>query len=94
MKDTRKIEDRLLATHVSSNAEFETACLSGDGSKIMNIVETEMKKHNLFTKGSEKLKNDILTMLQGKEKVPAWIGQNIMMFVWNARLSGIGMAVK
>lgn len=87
-----KIEDRLLATHVSNNAGFEAACYAGDGAQIMSIVESEMQKNNLFTKGSEKLKNDILRMLQGKSKVSATVGQNILMFVWNSRASGIGLA--
>ena len=27
----KKVEDRLLATHISANANFEKACMSGDG---------------------------------------------------------------
>ena len=92
MKNT-KVEDRLLATHVSDNSDFEAACLSGNGTQIMSIIETEMKKNNLFTKGSEKLKNDVYRMLQGKENVPSSVGQNILFFVWNSRMSGIGIAV-
>ena len=46
---TEKIEDRLLATHISDNPKFESACLSGDGLMIMNIVETEMENNNLYT---------------------------------------------
>jgi hypothetical protein len=88
------IEDRLLATHVSNNGEFETACLAGDSDKIMSIVAAEMEKNNLFTKGSKKLQEDICRMLQGKAKVPTWVGQNILMFVWNSRMSGIGLAAK
>lgn len=90
---SEKIEDRLLATHISDNAEFENACLSGNGLLIMDIVETEMKKNNLYTKGSKKLQADILRMLQGRSSVPTYVGQNILMFVWNSRLSGIGLAV-
>lgn len=92
MKNT-KVEDRLLATHISDNADFEAACLSGNGAQIMSIIESEMKKNNLFTKGSEKLKTDVLRMLQGREKVPTSVGQNILYFVWNSRMSGIGLAV-
>ena len=87
------IEDRLLATHVSDNANFEEACLSGNGLLIMDIVETEMKNNNLYTKGSKKLQSDIIRMLQGKTVVPKYVGQNILMFVWNSRLAGIGLAV-
>ncbi len=87
-----KIEDRLLATHVTNNPNFESACYAGDGAQIMSIVETEIQKNNLFTKGSEKLKADILRMLQGKERVSATTGQTILMFVWNSRASGIGLA--
>jgi len=89
----KKIEERLLATHISANTEFEKACYAGDSQKIMSIVETEMEKNNLFTKGSQKLKTDILNMLQGKIKVPSWQGQQILMFVWNSRLAGCGYAV-
>lgn len=88
-----KIEDKLLATHISDNPEFEGACLSGNGLMIMEIVEAEMQKNNLYTKGSKKLQNDIIRMLQGKSSVPKNIGQNILFFVWNSRLSGIGLSV-
>lgn len=89
----KKVEDRLLATHVSNNPNFEPACLSGDGLQIMDIVKAEMEKNKLFTKGSQKLQADILRMLQGRSKVSPSVGQNILMFVWNSRMSGIGYAV-
>lgn len=94
MKNMAKVEDRLLATHISNNKNFEVACKAGDAAQIMNIIETELEKNKLFTKGAEKLKNDILRMIDGKEKVSAFTGKNIMMFVWNSRFSGIGLAVK
>ena len=87
-----KVEDRLLATHISGNAEFESACLSGDGAKIMEIVEAEMEKNNLFTKGAKKLQADILRLLQGRTLVPKYVGQKVLFFVWNSRMSGIGYA--
>ena len=90
---TPKIENKLLATHVADNPEFEGACLSGNGLMIMEIVESEMKKNNLYTKGSKKLQEDIIRMLKGQSRVPTYIGRNILMFVWNSRLSGIGLAV-
>ena len=88
-----KNEDRLLATHVSNNSEFEAACLSGNSAQIMSIVEAEMEKNKLFSKGSKKLQEDVRRMLQGKEKVSSTIGSNILYFVWNSRMSGIGLAV-
>lgn len=91
---SEKIEDRLLATHISDNPDFEGACVSGNASQILAIVEAEMQKNNLYTKGSKKLQADITRMLQGKTRVPSYIGQNILMFVWNSRLAGIGLAVK
>lgn len=89
-----KIEDKLLATHISDNPEFEGACLSGNGMMIMEIVAAEMEKNKLYTKGSKKLQNDITRMLQGQAKVPTYIGRNVLMFVWNSRLAGIGLSVK
>jgi hypothetical protein len=83
-----KIEDQLLATHISNNPEFEAACLAGDANKILEIVNTEMEEHNLYTKGSNKLKNDIIRMLNAKKHFA-----QILMFVWNSRLSGTGDAV-
>lgn len=91
---TEKIEDRLLATHISDNPEFETACMTGNATQIMAIVEAEMQKNNLFTKGSKKLQADIARMLQGKPHVSKYIGQGVLMFVWNSRLAGIGLSVK
>lgn len=90
---TMKIEDSLLATHISNNKEFESACLSGDATKIMSIINSEMDKHNLFTKGAKKLRDDIFRMTRGKAKIPVHIGQNILFFAWNSRLSGTGLAV-
>ena len=89
-----KIEDKLLATHIADNPDFEGACLSGNGLLIMDIVAAEMEKNNLYTKGSKKLQDDITRMLQGRAKVPNYVGQNVLMFVWNSRLAGIGLAVK
>jgi hypothetical protein len=93
MKDIQKIEDHLLATHISNNKDFESACLSGNGLQIMDIITAEMEKNKLFTKGSKKLQADIIRMLQGKSKVSPSVGQNILMFVWNSRMSGIGLSV-
>lgn len=87
------IENKLLATHVSDNENFESACLSGDGTQIMAIIEKEMEKNKLYTKGSKKLRDDVFRMLQGKDKVSTYIGQNILFFIWNSRLAGIGLAV-
>jgi len=86
----KKVEDRLLATHISNSADFEAACMSGDGQLIMSIVDAAMEKNNLYTKGSHKLREDILKMLEGQSRVSKSIGQNILFFVWNSRLAGIG----
>jgi hypothetical protein len=90
---TEKIEDSLLATHISNNPEFEGACLSGNGLMIMNIIEAEMEKNNLYTKGSKKLQADIIKKLKGQLKVSTYVGQEILFFVYNSRLAGIGLAV-
>ena len=89
----KKVEDRLLATYLTESEEFKTACNSGDSQQIMSIIDNEMTKNNLFTKGSMKLKADIIRMLQGKTKVPSYVGQNILYFVYNSRLSGVGLGV-
>lgn len=86
-------EERLLATHISDNKEFENACLTGDADKIMSIIKAEMSEHNLHTKGSIKLHNDILSMTKGKTNIAISIGREILAFVWNSRLSGTGLAV-
>ena len=85
---TMKIEDHLLATHISNNPEFEAACLAGDADKIITIVNQEMEEHKLHTNGANKLKADILRMLNTKKHFA-----QILMFVWNSRLSGTGDAV-
>ncbi len=91
---SEKIEDRLLATHITENPNFAQACESGDGLQIMEIVEAEMKKNNLYTKGSKKLQADVIRMLQGRSRVAKYVGQNILFFVYNSRLAGIGLAAK
>lgn len=90
---SEKIEDRLLAAHISDNPEFEGACLSGNGSAIMEIIEVEMKKNKLYSKGSKKLQSDIIRKLKGQSKVSTYIGQEILFFVYNSRLAGIGLSV-
>ena len=90
---SEKIDDRLLAAHVTDNPNFAKACESGDGLMIMEIVEAEMKKNDLYTKGSKKLQADIIRMLKGQSRVSTSIGQNILFFVYNSRLSGLGLAV-
>ena len=85
-----EIKDHLLATHVVNNEDFTAACFAGNGAQIMAIVEAEMKKHKLFTKGSEKLKADIQRMLQGKEKVSTAVGTQVLEFVWNSQAKGCG----
>ena len=85
---TVKVENNLLATHISNNPEFEAACLAGDANKIMDIVNKEMEEHSLYTKGAKKLKADIFKMLNTKQHFV-----RILLFVWNSRLSGTGFAV-
>lgn len=92
-KVTQKIEQRLLATHISDNIDFEEACLTGDAEKILHIASTEMENNNLHTTGAKKLYNDILRMTKGQAKVSIKTGKSILFFVWNSRLSGIGLAV-
>ena len=91
---SEKIEDRLLATHISDNPEFEGACLTGNGAMIMEIIEHEMEKNHLYTKGSKKLQSDIIKMLKGQSQVSTYVGQNILFFVYNSRLAGIGLGLK
>lgn len=85
---TLKIEDQLLATHISNNPDFEAACIAGDANKIITIVNQEMEEHSLHTKGANKLKADIIRMLNTRKHFA-----QILMFVWNSRLSGTGDAV-
>lgn len=87
------LDDRLLASHIADNIDFETACLTGDTRKIISIVLSEMEANNLHTKGANKLRDDIFRMLQGKAKISSYIGRNILAFVWNARLAGLKQAV-
>lgn len=89
----RNVEDQLLATRISDNKEFAIACQMGDAKRIMEIVSAEMEKNNMFTPGALKLQKDILRMLQGKMKVSSHVGNNVLAFVWNSRLAGIGLAV-
>ena len=93
MNINTKKEERLLATHLSNNKDFAVACQTGDANLIRTIVEAEMNKANLHTKGSNNLRDDIFRMLQDKIKVSTYIGNNVLAFVWNARLSGTGLAV-
>ena len=88
-----KIDSHLLAAHVANNADFEKACKSGISADIVAIIETEMEKHQLFTKGSKKFKADVIGMLQGKTIVPSFVGLKVLEFTWNSRLSGNGMKV-
>lgn len=88
-----KIDNQLLAAHVADNPEFTKACLSGITARVISIVEAEMEKNNLFTEGSKKLHDDILSKFKGKETFPSFLGSSILQFVWNSRLAGNGLAV-
>lgn len=83
-----KIENRLIATHVSDNLDFEEACMNNNYVRIIQIFDEEMEENNLFTKGAIKLKDEIKLMI-AKNKP----GTDIMFKVWNARLSGAGFGV-
>lgn len=86
-------EDRLLATYISNNKEFETACMTGNAERILYIVNYEMEHNNLYTNGAKKLKNDIFRLTKGQATITSKVGENILFFVWNSRLSGTGLAV-
>ena len=89
----KKVESRLLAAYIADNVNFEKACMSGNSSLIMSIVTDEMEKNNLYTKGSKKLHDDIVRMINGKAKISQSVGSNILFFVWNSRMSGTGYGV-
>ena len=82
--------DLLLATKVCQNPEFEAACMTGDATKIMSIIDYEMEVNNMYTPGAKKLRNDVFVMTRGNARVPKKIGENILFFVWNSQASGIG----
>lgn len=83
-----KIEDRLIATHVSNNENFEEACMNNNYKLILQIFDEEMEANNLFTKGAKKLRDEIQVMVYKHKS-----GIEIMYRVWNARLAGTGYAV-
>jgi hypothetical protein len=85
---TIKVDDRLLATHISSNPDFEAACMAGDVEMILAIVDAEMTKHNLHTNGAKKLREDVFRLTETKKRC-----SDILYFIWNSRLSGTGFAV-
>lgn len=83
-----KAEDKLLATRIADNPEFEAACAANNKEMIMSIVHHEMEKNNLHTNGAKKLRDDIFRMLNRKKSCT-----EVLFFVWNSRLSGTGFAV-
>ena len=83
-----KIEDRLIATHVSNTEKFEEACMNNNYELILQIFDEEMKLNNLFTRGTKKLRDEIQLMIYKHKS-----GTEIMFKVWNARLAGTGNAV-
>jgi hypothetical protein len=85
--------DNLIATYICNNPGFETACLTGDATQIMAIIDAEMEANNMYTPGAKKLRNDVFRMTRGNAKVPAKIGEHILFFVWNSQLSGTGDSV-
>jgi hypothetical protein len=85
--------EELLATHIVADPEFESACLSGNAFKILEIVDRTMEDKDMYTPGAKKLRNDIARMTKGYPKVPSKIGEQILFFVWNSQLSGTGHKV-
>jgi hypothetical protein len=82
--------NNLLATHVCTHPDFESACMSGDAVRILSIIDEVMEAKNMYTPGAKKLRNDVANMTMGKPKVPAKIGEHILFFVWNSQASGTG----
>ena len=85
--------ENLIATYICNNPEFETACLTGNATQIMSIIDAEMEANNMYTPGAKKLRNDVFRMTRGNAKVPVKIGEQILFFVWNSQLSGTGDGV-
>lgn len=83
-----KIENRLIAAHVADNPNFEEACLNNNYKQIIQIFDEEMKSNNLFTKGANKLRDEIQLMINKRKP-----GTDIMFKVWNARLAAVGLSV-
>jgi hypothetical protein len=90
---TEAPDQSLLATHVVQHPDFETACMNGNASQIMMIIDNVMQEKSLVTPGAKKLRNDVFRMTKGDAKIPKKIGENILFFVWNSRMSGTGYAV-
>lgn len=86
-------EQSLLATHVTDCPDFEEACMTGDATRIMAIIDETMQLEGMMTPGAKKLRNDVFNMTKGSARVPRKIGENILFFVWNSRMSGIGLGV-
>jgi hypothetical protein len=85
--------DSLIATKVCTNPEFESACMTGNATKIMEIIDQEMEANDMYTPGARKFRNDVFRMTRGSAKIPAKIGENILFFAWNSQMSGTGLAV-
>lgn len=86
-------DGNLLATYVVKNPEFETACMTGNAIKILEIMDHEMEVNGMQTKGARKLRDDVAFMTKGQAKVPQKIGEHILFFLWNSQLSGTGYKV-
>ena len=85
--------EELLATYVATNPEFESACMTGDVAKILSIMDSEMEKQQMFTPGAKKLRDDVVRMAKGHNKVPQRVGEQILFIIWNSQLSGTGNKV-
>jgi hypothetical protein len=90
---TEAPDQSLLATNVAQHPDFETACMTGNAIQIMSIIDGVMQEKNLMTPGAKKLRADVFRMTRGDAKIPAKIGENILFFVWNSRMSGTGYKV-
>ena len=66
--------DKLLATHLYKNKAFETACFTGDATKIMQIVDGTMEEKGLQTAGAKKLRNTIFMKTRGNAEISTGVG--------------------
>ena len=89
----RAVIDQLLASKLYYNKDFETACFTGDGAAIMQIIDDTMEEENLYTAGAKKLRDNIFVKIRGNKRIPVNVGISIFKYVCDSLVAAYGHRV-
>jgi hypothetical protein len=86
-------DECILAFHVMMNPDTNKALESRDAVKLLSIVDQEMEKNNLYTKGANTFRSTIEKMTCGMETVPYAMQRRLAQYIGDSYLKAAGMGM-